>query len=952
MKKPFCTLQAGFRTLLPAFFVLSFMSGTAQTIIIDSTSTTGGSFQNTTNTFPANGWTVVNAASGSSAKWFISTISSCVGSKGAYVGTANTNNTYNTSTSSVSHFYMTVSFPAGQSCIVLSFNWKGNGETGYDGMRVYAGSVGGAAPVANTVFSSTDPGATQLGTSYEIQTSCGRVSLTLPSSFAGTTRKLVFSWVNDNSGGNGTGATVDNISLISDNIGVPPNCIGTYSPANLSVGITPCNPTLTWSAPAGGTPCTAPTQYYIYFGPSSNPPLIDSTAALSYTLGSLSNLTAYYWRVVPANAQGIASGCTQHVFTTGTATCTASPGGAGTAKLTAWFKADALPAGNVASWSTSYPTGGSAITLTDPGSPYAQSVTGNTASNNWFNYNRYVSFANNSTTAGNDRYLYSTGDYALLTNSNNTGDQGSFFTTFHMQPGGTNDAITYWKPASGNYGLQCRAFRMAIGSGLGLSTNSSRDYTFGNNTQYIFSYTGNRSTSASMEGYSNGSPLSAGTASECAGSTGLAMGIHLATGSPAYIEPFQGGLAEDVFFNITMTDQQLNRVHSYLALKYGTTLSTRYSSADNTVVYSTAAPYNNNIIGIARDDASGLLQKQSHNADDSVRIYAATLAATNAANTASFASDRSFVVMGATNGQLNATAGLRQPAGIYSRLEREWQVTKTNFGQTFSIDITLSPFASARPVLVSDLRLLVDNTGDFANATVYAAGSGLTFSYNAPVVTISGISNTQIPNNSTYNITLASVSVTTVLPSKLTGFAGHCDKKDIVVNWNTVSEEDGTQFILERAESDSLQFSPIAQLKGRGNGTLPAMYSYTDRNAVNYMYYYRVRMTDKSGNNFMSPITIVRQDCIAAAMINSLSLYPNPAEGHAVVLDYRASVDEPAKIQFRNTTGQICLTLPVQIHAGSNTVPVNIGQLKAGVYFVQLLSSRQQNNVLKLIVTK
>ncbi|HSC37579.1 MAG TPA: hypothetical protein VLD19_06910, partial [Chitinophagaceae bacterium] len=333
------------------FLVLTAAGGMAQTAIIDSTSTTGGSFQNTTNTFAANGWLNVNAAS---AKWFVGTVATCVGSKGAYIGTAAANNTYSTTTTSISHFYRSVTFPAGQSCINLSFTWKANGETGYDGIKVYLGSVGGAAPAASTAFTTTDPGATQLGASwYDIQVSCGRVSISIPAAFAGTTRYLVFTWQNDNSGGGGTGATVDNIGLYSD-VPAVPGCAGGYTPANLSTGITNCNPVLSWTAPAGSS-CTAATMYYIYFGPNLNPPLIDSTTALSYTLGTLAASSSYYWKVVPKNAQGLATGCTQRIFTTAAGTCTVSPGGVGVANLTAWFKPDGLAAGNLSSWTTSYP---------------------------------------------------------------------------------------------------------------------------------------------------------------------------------------------------------------------------------------------------------------------------------------------------------------------------------------------------------------------------------------------------------------------------------------------------------------------------------------------------------------------------------------------------------------------------------------------------------------------
>ncbi len=940
----------GFKHAIAALLLLTGLQGNAQTAIIDSTSTTGGSFQNLTNTFAANGWSNVNSATN---KWYVGTVATCVGSKGAYVGTAAANNLYNINTTSISHFYRSVTFPAGQTCINLSFNWKANGETGYDGIQVFLGAVGGPSPVANTAFGTTDAGATQLGASfYDVQPACGRVALTIPAAYAGTTRLLVFSWVNDNSGGGGTGGTVDNIGLYSDVPAAPTACGSGFAPANLAVGITPCNPVLSWTAPAG-TVCNAATMYYVYFGPALNPPLIDSTSALSYTLGTLSASTSYYWKIVPYNASGAATGCTQRIFTTSAAACSVSPGGVGTANLTAWFKADALAAGNLTSWSTTYPTGGSAITATDPSAPYAQVTNSSLAATKDFNYNQYISFAGNDVTAGNNRFLYTTTGYNLMTNSDVATDQSSFFAVSKNLAGGQNDAIVYWLPASGNYGLQCRGIaRMAIGSNIGLSTQASRDPTVVP-TQTVFSYTGNRSSATSMTAYYNGSTVASGTASECSGSTGLAFGAHIATSTPTFIEPFQGGEAENIFLSTTLTPHAATRVHSYLAVKYGITLSTSYSSSSDVGIFTTASPYNNNIIGIGRDDASGLIQKQSHNSDDSVRIYAGTLAATNAANAASFTSDQSFVMTGATNGQLAATwvSNGVKPAGIFSRLERQWQVTKTNYGQTFSMDITLSPKANPMSVFIADLRLLVDNTGNFANANVYAAGGGLTFSYNYPVITVSGISSTQIPNNSTWNITIGSVSALTSLPVGITRFAAACNNGNIALNWTAAPGVTTSSYTVEKA-SNGIDFTAVAQVNAGAPTAQPGSYTYSDNNVEEGTWYYRLLQTDATGEHKYSDIISVKQDCGAGNGFSNLVVYPNPVKDNIVQLDYTAGRDQTTQVTFTNTMGQTCLSQSLLLHAGKNTATIAVDKLGSGIYIMRIGSGQQKSKVVKLLVNR
>jgi hypothetical protein len=319
--KDFTTTYFRNNFVLSIILFLLLLSGnrwSAQTIIINpanaaGTSLANGSFENVTNTFPANGWTVVN--SGVNSKWFVGTFTKCSGSKGAYIGTASGNNNYTMGTAAVSHFYVNVTFPAGQTCILLSFNWKSEGENGYDGFKVSLGSTG-VAPVANALYTTTDGSAVALGRPfYNLQTSCGNVTITIPTSFAGTTKRLVFSWVNDNSGGTNPGATIDDISLISQ-ASVAPVCATALVPANTATGISPCN-SLTWTAPASSG-CNTATSYDVYFGTSATPPFLANSTTTSYQLAMNFN-TTYYWQIRPKNGTGTATGCAIQSFTTGAA---------------------------------------------------------------------------------------------------------------------------------------------------------------------------------------------------------------------------------------------------------------------------------------------------------------------------------------------------------------------------------------------------------------------------------------------------------------------------------------------------------------------------------------------------------------------------------------------------------------------------------------------------------
>ncbi|MCC5924706.1 MAG: T9SS type A sorting domain-containing protein, partial [Crocinitomicaceae bacterium] len=94
-----------------------------------------------------------------------------------------------------------------------------------------------------------------------------------------------------------------------DLIGAPPTCALIDSPLDNASGISTSGD-LTWQAVAGAD------EYDVFFGTSSTPPLVATTTAISHPVSGLLNNTTYYWRIVPKNAGGAASGCDTWSFTT------------------------------------------------------------------------------------------------------------------------------------------------------------------------------------------------------------------------------------------------------------------------------------------------------------------------------------------------------------------------------------------------------------------------------------------------------------------------------------------------------------------------------------------------------------------------------------------------------------------------------------------------------------
>jgi hypothetical protein len=90
--------------------------------------------------------------------------------------------------------------------------------------------------------------------------------------------------------------------------------------------------------------------------------------------------------------------------------------------------------------------------------------------------------------------------------------------------------------------------------------------------------------------------------------------------------PYSGTIQEIIMLskpeNTAMPLADVQKIQTYLAIKYGLTLhlqsaTDKYVSSTNETVWTYDPAYNSNIFGLARDDASGLYQKQSQSVDNS-----------------------------------------------------------------------------------------------------------------------------------------------------------------------------------------------------------------------------------------------------------------------------------------------------------------------------------------------
>ncbi len=207
---------------------------------------------------------------------------------------------------------------------------------------------------------------------------------------------------------------------------------------------------------------------------------------------------------------------------------------------------------------------------------------------------------------------------------------------------------------------------------------------------------------------------------------------------------FYGDVAEVVFYSRVLTPTERQKVQSYLALKYGTTLD-QALGANNYIASNVSNMWVNdndgyrwNIFGIGRDDDSGLQQKQSESIEQNAILSVAigsTIATTNEANTAIISTDRSFLTF-ADNNQLQRFGPAVSATNSNFRMHRTWKVDKTanwtsgstvtfKFGEDFAGNYLLLSSNETFTGITSELLLDANGAVTF-NSDLLAHGSYFT----------------------------------------------------------------------------------------------------------------------------------------------------------------------------------------------------------------------------------
>ncbi|AZA83479.1 hypothetical protein C1637_15540 [Chryseobacterium lactis] len=269
--------------------------------------------------------------------------------------------------------------------------------------------------------------------------------------------------------------------------------------------------------------------------------------------------------------------------------------------------------------------------------------------------------------------------------------------------------------------------------------------TVGSNVPSIQSYY-NEEVGGSMKYFFDNNGLAYGEPSNSVASTKNYPGLVLLMdndGGSGSTSLAGDRIGEFILYSETQTAEERQRVNSYLAIKYGVTLSQpqNYLSSDQAVTWNSAVniAFNHNIFGLAKDDMSVLNQTVSNSINEENNIML-TVATTNdfispnvTAGRTSFSQDKTFLVIGDNNVQDLSLVNV----GVSSikMIKRIWLAQKTNDTGSVWLQADLSKYTDISST-DNIYMMIADDAGFTQNVEMISpaslAGSKAVFNYSFP----------------------------------------------------------------------------------------------------------------------------------------------------------------------------------------------------------------------------
>ncbi len=250
---------------------------------------------------------------------------------------------------------------------------------------------------------------------------------------------------------------------------------------------------------------------------------------------------------------------------------------------------------------------------------------------------------------------------------------------------------------------------------------------------------------------------------------------------------------------------------------------------------------------------------------------------------------------------------------------RYYTITRTAEANLSNARVTLSYGIDDWVTDYTNLRVARDNG---SSAWLDLGGSG----------TANGVGSITSANFNGFNTYFTLANATggiNPLPVEFLSFSGKANNNNVELKWITSSEVNSDFYEVQRS-SDGKVFTKIGVVPAKGYSSQLVDYSYTDKQALHGISYYRLRQVDRDGQYTFTSIATIN-------MVNSaMTIYPNPVTGRSINMIIPDTDSEFLEARVCDISGKT-----LQIISGINFTgtPASINldpSLTPGTYFLQV----------------
>lgn len=241
-----------------------------------------------------------------------------------------------------------------------------------------------------------------------------------------------------------------------------------------------------------------------------------------------------------------------------------------------------------------------------------------------------------------------------------------------------------------------------------------------------------------------------------------------------------------------------------------------------------------------------------------------------------------------------------------------------------------------------------------SDGTSPASSINITYFGTAPSSNGSNITKTlssntsYTPNPSVPTFTGSCATSVIILPIELVKFEGECFNGNVQLLWQTASEKDNNEFIIEKS-FNGVDFFTIGIVGGAGTSQSLKSYKFIDDTQVEEIQYYRLRQNDYDGKYSQSQIIAVNKACNDVST-NYLNIYPNPASSD-INIELKLYKKENITISIYDNTERLIKEENSQTYEiGFNSINIDISNISHGIYILKVKTDNREftHKIIKL----